>query len=195
MLACAVLALAGCGNDDASDDPGAGAAGGDIATTPQALAAVAAEYAPDPSSASAETDAAEEFRRGGVGAELRYGSDGEYDGDALTLAVGDGLPKQLKSCETAPDYVGQCVEMAGGLLFWEEEAPEEDPGVVYVVVPKGDASALMFYSGPKITGDPRELDLPIDVDTLFDIANDPRVDVTTSQAAVDAGAALDFWRD
>ena len=44
-------------------------------------------------------------------------------------------------------------------------------------------------------GDPRDLDLPIPVDHLLAIATDPRVDLTTSQAALDAGAGLDFWRD
>lgn len=80
--------------------------------------------------------------------------------------------------------------------MWEDEEPEEDPGVVYVIVDKGDSSALLFYGGPAITGDPRELDLPISVETLFDIANDPRVDVTTSAEAVDAaGAGLSFWQN
>ncbi len=37
--------------------------------------------------------------------------------------------------------------------------------------------------------------MPISTDDLFAIANDPRVDVTTSQEAVDAGADLPFWQD
>ena len=31
--------------------------------------------------------------------------------------------------------------------MWEAEAPEEDPGVVYVLVEKGESAALLFYAG------------------------------------------------
>ncbi|WP_345262935.1 hypothetical protein [Nocardioides nanhaiensis] len=192
-IACLVLALVGCGAEtgDQAGEP----VGGDVPTTPRALAAVAAEYTGTPSSADREADAAEEFARGGVGAELRFGSDGEYDGDALTVAVGQGLDPSLTDCEsTTNEYLAGCVETDLGVLLWEAEAPEEDPGVVYVAVEKGDTSVLLFYSGPAITGDPRELDLPISVESLFDIASDPRVDVTTSQAAIEAGSDLSFWR-
>lgn len=79
-----------------------------------------------------------------------------------------------------------------GVLLWEDE---EDPGVFYVIAEKGESAALLFYAGPRITGDPRELDLPIPVETLFDIATDPRVDVTTSQEALEAGDELSSWRD
>lgn len=194
---CLVLVLAACGTD--SGDPGGQSsgepAGGDEPTTPQALAAVAAEYTGTPSSADSEDDAAEEFAAGGVGTELRFGSDGEYDGDALTVAVGEGLDPSLTDCgSTTNEYLAGCVETDEGVLLWEAEAPEEDPGVVYVVVEKGDAAVLLFYSGPTISADPRELDLPISVETLFDIATDPRVDLTTSEAAIEAGADLPYWR-
>ena len=36
--------------------------------------------------------------------------------------------------------------------------------------------------------------MPISTDTLFAIANDPRVDVTTPTETVDAAADLPFWR-
>jgi hypothetical protein len=45
-------------------------------------------------------------------------------------------------------------------------APEEDPGYV-VVVDKGDATVAVRNAGPDITGDPRDLDLPISVDDRF----------------------------
>lgn len=160
-----------------------------------AASAVAAEYAGPPSSAGGEVDAAEEFDPDGISAELRYGADGEYDGDSLVVAVGTGLDESLMSCDSMPTYVGHCADVDGGVLFWEEVAPEEDPGVVYLIVPKGEASVLMFYSGPVLSGDPRDLDLPVSVDTMMAIAQDPRVDLTTTQAALDAGEALDAWHD
>lgn len=197
VLACAVLgaALSGCG--DTATDPGQEEVrGGDEPTTAQALAHVAAEHAGTPSSATSEDDAAEEFTSGGVGAELRYGSDGEYDGDLLVVAVGKGLDPALSRCGAkANQYLAGCVTTDRGTLMWEAEAPEEDPGVVYVVADKGESTALLFYAGPSITADPRELDLPIPTDVLFDIAADPRVGVTTSAEAVAAGADLPFWKD
>ncbi|MDN4161465.1 hypothetical protein [Nocardioides abyssi] len=189
------LGLSGCGDGTRATPTDAGS-GGREPTTARALAHVAAEHAGTPDSAARESDAAEEFARGGVGAELRYGSTGGYDGDVLVVAVGEGLDTSLVDCDAqATNSLAGCVETDQGVLMWEDEAPEEDPGVVYVVVEKGDSAALLFYAGPAITGDPRELDLPISTDVLFAIAGDPRVDVTTSAEAVAAGADLPFWQD
>ena len=88
-----------------------------------------------------------------------------------------------------------CSHTADGLVAWEEAVPEEDPGVFYVFVSKGGTDVLLFSSGPRISGDPRHLDLPLSVDDLLAIAADPRVDVTTSEAAVEAGRDLAFWVD
>ena len=189
------VAVASCGDDTTAAPPGA-AQGGAEPTTARALAHLAAEHAGTPASAARESDAAEEFTSGGVGTELRYGSDGEYDGDMLVVAVGRGLDADLVDCgsEETRSLAG-CVTTDQGLLMWEDEAPEEDPGVVYVLVDKGETAALVFYAGPSITADPRELDLPIPTEVLFAIANDPRVDVTTSADAVAAGAELSFWQE
>ena len=194
-VAVLTLGLSGCGDSTSTSLTDAGV-GGQERTTAQALAYVAAEYAGTPDSAVRESDAAEEFTPKGVGTELRYGSNGESDGDMLVVAVGHGLAPELSDCDDeVTDYLSGCMETEQGTLMWEDEEPEEDPGVVYVIVDKGDSSALLFYGGPDINGDPRELDLPISVETLFDIANDPRVDVTTSAEAVEAGAGLSFWQN
>lgn len=194
-LGALVVALAGCGDVTATApvDPGAG---GPEPTTARALAAVAVEYAGEPSSAEQESDAAERFASNGIGVRLRYGSTGESDGDLLEVATGTDLDASQLDCdgERAP-FLDGCVTTEEGLLVWEEVEPEEDPGLVVVVVEKGDGAARLLYAGPDITGDPRELDLPIPVETLFDIATDPRVDVTTSAEAVDAGEDLSYWRD
>ncbi len=188
-----ILTLSGCG--DTTQAPSTDAdTGAREPTTAAALAYVAAQHAGTPASAVRERDAAEEFASGGVGTELRYGSDGEYDGDTLVVAVGKGLDPALNDCDAASQSLSGCVRTGRGVLMWENEAPEEDPGVVYVLVDKGDTAALVFYAGPSITGDPRELDMPISTDILFAIANDPRVDVTTSAEAVDAGTGLSYWR-
>lgn len=189
------LALTGCGTTTETSPP-VSPEGGDVPTTAQALAFVAAEHAGTPSTATREHDAADEFDAKAVGTELRYGSDGEYDGDMLVVAVGQGMDKTVSDCGAETnEYLAGCLETDQGMLMWEEVAPESDPGVVYVVVDKGDTTALLFYAGPTITGDPRELNMPISTDDLFAIANDARVDLTTSQEAVDAGAHLPFWQD
>jgi hypothetical protein len=192
-VALGLLLTAACGEDPA--ESGSTANDATVATTPRALAAIAAEYTGEPSVAHAEDDLAEEFRADAVIAELRFGADGEYDGDSLVLGVGRKLTKTLLGCADSASVSG-CVELeGGGTLFWDEVEPEEDPGVVYLSVPKGDASVLMFYSGPAIEGDPRDAALPISVETMLAIATDPRVDLTTSAEAVAAGNDLGFWAD
>ena len=101
-------------------------------TTAQALAYVAAEHAGTPSSASGESDAADEFGSHAVGTELRFGPDGESDGDALVVAVGRELDLTVGDCGAdANAHLAGCVETERGVLMWEEVAPESDPAVVY----------------------------------------------------------------
>ncbi len=64
-----------------------------------------------------------------------------------------------------------------------------------MVLRKGASTVLLFQSGPLVTGDPRRLDLRISVKDVFAIAQDPRVDVTTSAAAIRAGEELSTWTD
>ena len=190
-----VLLLAGCGDVSAADgvrDGGAVGGGGDEPTTAAALAWVAAQHVGDPDSAAAEIDISGELGTGAVGAELLFDSTGEDDGDALVVAVGtrrtDGL-----GC-TGDRHQGGCVETTEGTLMWETVAPEEDPGNVAVAVVKDGATVLVFQSGPAVSGDPRDLGLPISVEDMFAIAGDPRVDVTTSEEARSAGPAASYWR-
>lgn len=187
LASAALVLLVGCGPATTS------AVGGDEPTTARALAFVAAEHAGVPSSARVGEEI-EEFTDGGTSAELRYNSDGEYDGDMLGVAVGTGLDPALVDCE-GESFSDECVVTDRGTLLWEEVAPESDPGVIAVLTRKEGTAVLVVHTGPEVTGDPRELDLEIPVDTLFDIAEDPRVDVTTSAATVEAGADLPYWRD
>src|SRR5690554_4039839 len=88
-LASSLLMLSGCGTTHEAS-PSGSPTGGDVPSTAQALAYVAAEHAGAPSSATTENDAAEEFASQAVGTELRFGSAGVDDGDALAIAVGKG---------------------------------------------------------------------------------------------------------
>jgi hypothetical protein len=108
--------------------------------------------------------------------------------------VGTELENTLSSCDgPQAEGLSGCAQIDGGMLFWEGHTPEEDPGVVYVQVSKGTTDVMVFYYGPTITDDPRELDMPISVEDMLAIGADPRVDVTTSVEAVKAGDTIDFW--
>ncbi|MEO5851686.1 MAG: hypothetical protein ABIQ15_04155 [Nocardioides sp.] len=176
-LGLVAILLTGCQGEETAD----------VRTTRKALAWLTADHLGEPSRATTDHDAAEEFDRDGIGTELGYGQQ-------VVLAVGNDLPEALYDCDGADtERMDGCEKTEYGVLMWQDLEPEEDPGVVYVVVPKGDSAVLMFGSGPDITGDPRDLDLPVSVAEMFEIANDPRVDVTTTQEAVDGGRAIDFW--
>lgn len=173
--------LAGCGDNAAE--------GGDVPVTPEALAAVVAEHIGEPEYATHNDD--DEYGTGAVSADLRFDPDGEYDGDLLSVVVGQNLPTWAREC--GPESGDGCEKTDDGLLIWEEQEPEEDPGVVGVSVQKGQTTVFVYQAGFDITDDPRTLEMPISVDDMFAIATDPRMGLTTSQAAVDAGEALPFW--
>lgn len=176
-------ALAGCGDaDEPADDSRE-------PVTPQALAVVAAERAGVPSHASGSSEAA------GTGAELRYRADGEYDGDLLAVGVATGdVSEEIPEC--GPDSPVTCVDLGDETtLYYDLVDPEEDPGYVSVVTTKGDATVLVHAAGETITADPRTLDLRWSVDDLVAIAQDPRVDVTTTPETVAAGEELSWWTE
>jgi hypothetical protein len=181
-------------NDRAATDP----RGGDEPLTPRALAAVVAQHTGEPSSATVGTDLEELGKRVVAAVELRYpdADDGQSDGAQLTVGVGRGFERFAPGCRALLDQgLTGCKETGYGLLFWEGATPEEDPGVVYLLASKGRTDVLLFSSGKAVTGDPRDLDLPVSVDEMAAIASDPRVDVTTSRSAIQAGEELGFWSD
>lgn len=184
------MLLTGCG-------VGSPAAGGDVPVTPRSLAVVVAERTDEPS--SGEEPLPDERRpREIAAAELRYGADRKTDGGndgALVQVSVSGLPVaeplRCDADEALPVYSG-CATTGRGQLLWQLEEPEEDRGSVKVVVRKGDVYAVVETFGEPITKDPREMDLSLSVDDMFAIANDPRVDATTSQEAVDADPS--WWK-
>jgi hypothetical protein len=168
-----------------------------VPTTPQALAWLAAQHTPSVSSAGpVDRDYVRDRGEGGVGAELRLGSTGEYDGDLVRVTVVRDPDRSLFAC-TGPgkDYLAGCEQVGRALLTWEAETPEEDPGVINLLLRKGDAAVVVFQAGPAVSRDPRRLDLAVSVDDMVAIAQDPRVDLTTTQESVDEGAAASWWRD
>ncbi|GAA4364403.1 chitosanase [Nocardioides caricicola] len=168
------------------------------AITPQALAYVAAEHVGTPELATTATaDWFDGFDDDAVGADLRYGRTETDYGDSVTVTIGTLARPDLTDCDRTEGLYSQgCDETSRGTLRWNLNDPQEDPGGIFVLVPASDGQTVMVTShGPRLTTDPREADLPVSVDTAFDIAHDDRVDGTTAQDVVDAGADLPYWSD
>lgn len=195
LVATAALA-AGCSTPvDAGDEP----------TTSRSLAAVVVDHLGDRlgdpyAGADGVAGVRDGTGRGVVAAaDLRFGArDGDDRDNHLVVAVGTSFENHRASCEelgAQDDHLDGCADIEGGVLLWQLEEPEEDSGVVLVRVRKGDTDVAMTYLGPTVTGDPRELDMSISVEDMVEIADDPRVDVTTSTEAVEDGEALDWWQE
>jgi hypothetical protein len=187
-----VAVASGCSSEavDAGGDPGR--------ITHRAVAAVALEHLPTDTSGRAASYTSESTPPEQVSVDLRYGADGEYDGDLVSIAVSARSPQGGGACEN--DRGQRCVDLptevgsAGLQLRWTEEAPEEDPGGVAVVLLRDSGeTASIGYAGPAITGDPRELDLPIGVDTLVDVVEDPRLRYQATSETLALGEELDDW--
>ena len=125
---------------------------------------------------------------------VRFGS--ARRGHSLVVGVSPGAPSGYLDCTSDEGFFDDCQEVADGVtLAWQEEEPEEDPGVVYLFADQGRRHGGASTSPPpRSPRDPREVDLPVSVEAMVELAQDPRVDLTTTQEAVDAGASLDFWR-
>ncbi len=166
---------------------------GEATTTPRSLAFVVSEQVDlDPTKAGVDW-AADSYGRlfphpkRAVAASTNFAG----EGNIVVVAVS---PERMK--DEVPCEEGTCADLGDGItLTWEEAAPEEDPGVVFVIAELDTRTVVLRYAGPEITGDPRDLDLPIPVDTMVDVVTDPRVAPTTTQAAVDSGEEIDFWLD
>lgn len=133
--------------------------------------------------------------RDGVGLTMRLirDDDASYDGDYFVVGVG-AIP-EVPDCEDAAEDFDGCEAHAGGLLMWDNEEPEEDPGVYSVIIRKHDGVwASAYYAGDEITDDPRTSDLSVPVDVRVALLKDPALDETTSQEWIDRGEEID-WID
>lgn len=193
MAAAALLGLlAGCGTETAPTAHDLPPKDERVPITQRAIAAIALAHLPDDTTmrVAMHDDGAP---AGLVGADLRYAGDGEYDGDLVEIAIhpDDGGPacgRDLECAELDTD-----VEGARAWLTWEEEVPEEDPGIVSVAFRHDGELSYVLQSGAVITGDPRELDLHITVGDMLRVLEDPWLRLRTSPEAVEAGGHLDDW--
>lgn len=186
------LAVLGAGCDD---DPASSGAAGDVPITASGLAYVAADHVGRPDTADVDDlDWFDAFADDAVAVDLRYHPTRYDPGDSVTVTLGRLRVPELLDCDaTVGQYTQGCEETPDGTLRWNLYDPEEDPGGVFVLVPKSAGqTVLVTYHGPHLKKDPRTLDLPVPVDTVFDIANDPRIDVTTSERVEDNGIDLPY---
>ncbi|WP_406032377.1 hypothetical protein OG801_27870 [Nocardioides sp. NBC_00163] len=189
-----LVGVSGCSGQ--AVDAGAGVDPGRI--THRAVAAVALEHLPTDTSSRAASYTDESTPPEQVSVDLRYGTDGEYDGDLVNVAVSAQPPEEVGACRSE---LGQrCVDLptevknAEMQLRWTEEEPEEDPGVVGVVLLReGGEAASIGYAGPTITGDPRTLDMPISVEKLVAVVEDPRLRYQATSSTLALGEELDDW--
>jgi hypothetical protein len=191
LLATLVLlvALAGCGDQTSAGSSGAA---GDVPVTPQALAWLAGEHLGTPTSAEPSAEL-RDLGEDTVATVVRFGS--ARTGHSLVVGVSPDAPSGFLDCSSGESFFDDCQEVVDGVtLAWQEEQPEEDPGVVYLFADRGAATVALYQASTPITGDPRQVDLPVSVDAMVELALDPRVDLTTTQEAVDEGASLDYWR-
>lgn len=187
--------------DPASPESSGSPAAGSVPLTPRAVAAVLAEHAPgatlstpgSPGTIEAEgpsTPYADAF----VSAQALYGV---LDGTEthVTVTAAEGLPASRVEC--GGDLLGESCERLddGVLLSWDDVEPEEDPGVVYVVAGNADRAVTLKMTGPSITGDPRDLDLPVPVAAMERVVTDPRLALLTTPEAVAAGESVAPWAD
>lgn len=172
------------------DDEGAGADGGagGVTTTPKALAALVVEVL------DVEPDGYDHEPVGqpdGVGVQVRLGADGEYDGDLVALAVW-----KADAVSTCDGFDG-CEEWKadGGTyrLGWDEVEPEEDPGLYVLEFLADGVLRSGAYAGATIEGDPRDLDLPVDVARMQALLSDDRLDLTAPEELDDVD--LPRWPD
>ncbi|GAA1476178.1 hypothetical protein GCM10009623_06240 [Nocardioides aestuarii] len=164
-----------------------------VPITPRAIAAIAIDHVGADTSERGATYTDEDSPPGWLGADLRYRPSPGDDGDLVRVVVAPGEPAQ------DPCVHAECAELdtdvAGArlVLRWEELVPEEDPGVVMVVMLRDDEYSFALQAGPAITDDPRQLDLPESVEDMVAVVEDPRLRLETTADAVTAGGDLADW--
>ncbi|WGY03563.1 hypothetical protein QI633_07295 [Nocardioides sp. QY071] len=124
-----------------------------------------------------------------LGVEIRFRPPGEKgDSHYLHVGVDAAGTRDLEECSEYYD----CAEWDGHggrfHLSWQEEEPEEDPGILTLTfrTAAGEERSVT-YAGEQLTGDPREQDLPLSVEgDLVRLLTDDRFSATTTRAMVDA---------
>ncbi|MBB6626689.1 hypothetical protein H5V45_05065 [Nocardioides sp. KIGAM211] len=186
-------ALSACGTETGAGAGRPAGGEGDVPITPAAIAAVAVDHLPRSASSMVASYRDQRSPKGYVGADLRYGADGVDDGDLVRVSLQPHRDEQV--CGNT--YDDGCVELDGApagsrvFLTWQEVEPEEDPGIVVVVLQRAAEDVVVLTAGQEIEGDPREQDLAVPVEVMQELAQDDRLHLAATQEVVDAGESLD----
>ena len=137
------------------------------------VVAIAADHLDDPTSTDdAEIDGSDPRRS--LGARLRY------DDQHVDVVVGP--PREVAAAEACRDSTVECAELATSVdgasltLAWQLLTPEEDPGIVVLLLEREDEFSLVRWGGDvEVTDDPRELDLAVSVDDATALLEDGRL--------------------
>lgn len=185
LILLTVLVVAGVGfggfrylDSRGDDDP--------APATKRALAAVAVDVldiSPSSYNVNPMWDVAEP-----LGVEIRWHPDGDHDAHYLHIDVRQGMA--IKDVDGCNPY-SECTDwkVGGGTMYlsWQDEEPEEDPGILVLTYLTTDGEArTVVYAGQEINGDPRKADdLPISVEKFEDLLEDPRFSTTTTKGMVE----------
>lgn len=158
--------------------------GGDEPSTKRALAAVAVEVLgirPTSFEVNPLWDVPQP-----LGLELRW-DEGETSGHMLGLLV---EPVEDAGEDDGCGDISECAQWSSGdgqmFLMWQDEVPEEDPGIVHLRYEVDGEARSATYAGALITGDPRaDGMLPVSIERLEQLLTDPRFASTTTQQALD----------
>jgi hypothetical protein len=186
LIVVSCLLLVGCGGADGGDDT---ADVGGEPITPGAIVAVTEDVLGRPAEDAARWDVfTRELGQESPGATMSFGR------LSLDVVVAPTTDSPLVCADDS--FFDECVPMDHDgdevTLAWQELEPEEDPGVVYVIDRREDEDVAVSLTGPTITGDPRELDLGIELEDLALLATDRRLGLTTTSEVVDAGVGVDL---
>ncbi len=169
------------------DSSPAPAADGDVPASPRALAWVATQHLPEPVVGQSRTV------QTGLFVELDYDPKGTTDATAVSVSV---VPQRTElDCESllAEDNIDGCEVRDGATVFWQEGEPEKEPGVLYVESVNDGASVVLFQQGPTVPADIDDFESEASLEDMIAAATDPRLGLTTTQEAVDAGGQLPWW--
>lgn len=182
--------LAACSD---SDEPVVG----DEPITPEAVVAIAQEHVGAKPNRIWKDSEASDLDLGPADAVL------VYDALSITVRVAETTDSPLACATvddddgrlTAADFFDGCVdETVEGhevSIAWQDVTTEEDPGYVYVIDHREGEDVSVRLSGPRVTSDPRNLDLGVPLEDLAALVTDQRLSLTTSQEVVDLGDAVE----
>ncbi len=128
------------------------------------------------------------YPEGAVAATIRFSRPGEDVSQVVVIASPDAI-EHILDCASM-DACASLAPAGGTVQLGWYAAQDGAPGVVAVSVRRGREQLVAIYVGAEVTGDPRDLELPVTVEELRAIVTDERFDLTVSPSLVEEGREL-----